>query len=147
MSEDPSVDIETRPGGVVVSHDERLPDVIRSLNLGPIIWKLSSEGSEVPESERLSEAQALRLSEEYRRFLTLAVEGDGRTTTPSRTIDQFWHQHILDTKKYYEDMKAVFGHMMHPEPERESSFLRLCAPMCPEPKREASNKNLCLDIF
>lgn len=107
------IDASSRPGGVVVSHDERLPEKIKQLNLGPIIWKLTSSESEVPEKDRLTPAQALRLSEEYRKFLTIAVEGDGLVTTPSRTLDIFWHQHILDTKKYYDDMINIFGHMMH----------------------------------
>jgi hypothetical protein len=107
------MNIVDRPGGEVLSYDERLPSKIRSMNLGPIIWKLTNEESELPESQRLTPAQALRLSEEYRRFLALAVLANGRTTTPSRTIDNFWHQHILDTQKYYDDMMEIFGHMMH----------------------------------
>jgi hypothetical protein len=28
---------------------------------------------------------------------------------PSKDVDEFWHNHILDTKKYREDCQAIFG--------------------------------------
>lgn len=98
-----------RPGTSSVSTDQHLPEKIRNLDLGAIKFKLLYEDSEVDWSEkRVDEVEA-----EYRRFLALADEGNGRPTSPSRNIDVFWHQHILDTEKYYNDMMLVFGHMMH----------------------------------
>ncbi|NJL09636.1 MAG: hypothetical protein HC908_03855, partial [Calothrix sp. SM1_7_51] len=32
---------------------------------------------------------------------------------PNKAVDQFWHQHILDTEKYYQDCQEVFGYFMH----------------------------------
>lgn len=104
-----SLDTNKRPGEVSISNDEKLPEKIRNLDLGPIKFKLLNEDSEVD----WSEARISAVEEEYRRFLTLADEGNGRPTSPSRNVDVFWHHHILDTEKYYNDMMSVFGHMMH----------------------------------
>ena len=67
--------------------------------------------------ERAEAAEA-----EYVRFLTLLqmrpgfmlvpwMDGEGRDD-----LDQFWHQHILDTAKYEADCKAMFGRMIHHNP-------------------------------
>lgn len=67
--------------------------------------------------ERADAAEA-----EYVRFLTLLgmkpkfmvvpwLDANGRDD-----LDQFWHQHILDTQKYAADCKAVFGQMIHHNP-------------------------------
>ena len=67
--------------------------------------------------ERADTAQA-----EYVRFLTLLqkepkfmlvpwLDANGRDD-----LDQFWHQHILDTAKYASDCQALFGRMIHQNP-------------------------------
>jgi hypothetical protein len=67
--------------------------------------------------ERADAAQA-----EYVRFLTLLqkrpkfmlvpwLDSEGRDD-----LDQFWHQHILDTAKYAADCQALFGKMIHHNP-------------------------------
>lgn len=67
--------------------------------------------------ERADAAQA-----EYVRFLTLLqkkpkfmlvpwLDSEGRDD-----LDQFWHQHILDTAKYASDCQALFGRMIHHNP-------------------------------
>jgi hypothetical protein len=35
---------------------------------------------------------------------------------PSRMIDEFWHMHMLDTRKYFEDCAALFGEYLHHNP-------------------------------
>ena len=35
---------------------------------------------------------------------------------PTLTIDEFWHAHILDTRAYMADCKALFGKYMHHYP-------------------------------
>lgn len=68
-------------------------------------------------AERADTAQA-----EYVRFLTLLqlkpkfmlvpwLDSQGRDD-----LDQFWHQHILDTAKYAADCDALFGRMIHHNP-------------------------------
>jgi len=35
---------------------------------------------------------------------------------PSNDIDDFWHGHILDTRRYYKDCKEIFGQILHHNP-------------------------------
>jgi hypothetical protein len=59
---------------------------------------------------------------EYVRFLTLLQKKPGFMLVPwldsngRDDLDQFWHQHILDTGKYAADCKALVGHMIHHDP-------------------------------
>ena len=32
---------------------------------------------------------------------------------PSIEVDEIWHHHILDTRKYSEDCKKIYGFFMH----------------------------------
>jgi hypothetical protein len=49
----------------------------------------------------------------YKRYLTLVAKYPDYTLAPTRDIDQFWHAHILDTRKYAEDCAEVFGFFLH----------------------------------
>jgi hypothetical protein len=51
--------------------------------------------------------------QEYRRFLALNYAYPDRTIVPDETVDEFWHQHILDTRAYAHDTVAVFGYFLH----------------------------------
>jgi hypothetical protein len=59
---------------------------------------------------------------EYIRFLTLLQKKPGFMLVPwldpqgRDDLDQFWHQHILDTAKYAADCNALFGRMIHHNP-------------------------------
>jgi len=50
---------------------------------------------------------------EYKRFLALKRTYPNKDIVPNKMVDQFWHQHILDTKKYAEDCELIFGYFMH----------------------------------
>ena len=52
----------------------------------------------------------------YRQFLALKLVYPKRTISPTVTIDEFWHAHILDTHAYMADCKALFGHYLHHYP-------------------------------
>ena len=52
----------------------------------------------------------------YRQFLTLKLVYPKRTISPTVTIDEFWHAHILDTHAYMADCKALFGYYLHHYP-------------------------------
>jgi uncharacterized membrane protein YgcG len=57
---------------------------------------------------------ATRIEAEYRQFLFLIVSNPGKTVVPwSRDLDDFWHQHILDTAKYATDCNAILGQFIH----------------------------------
>jgi hypothetical protein len=68
-------------------------------------------------AERAAAAEA-----EYVRFLILVKMKPGFMLVPwlnpqgRDDLDQFWHQHILDTSKYAADCKALFGRMIHHNP-------------------------------
>jgi len=68
----------------------------------------------------LERAEAARA--EYVRFLTLLRRRPGFMVIPwpneegQDDLDQFWHQHILDTAKYAADCNALFGRMIHHNP-------------------------------
>lgn len=65
-------------------------------------------GVSLPYSKRLalengwSRRYALRVVEEYKRFVFLACTA-GHTVTPSEEIDQAWHLHMVYTRSYWEE--------------------------------------------
>ena len=44
---------------------------------------------------------------EYKRFLHLVYTH--QNAVPTKAMDIFWHQHILDTRAYMEDSTHIFG--------------------------------------
>lgn len=56
---------------------------------------------------------AMRISAEYKKYLTLCLENPEAAVVPARDIDDFWHLHILDTRKYAEDCDKIFGSFLH----------------------------------
>lgn len=57
----------------------------------------------------------------YKRFLALATKYPDATLVPSVLVDEVWHQHILDTRRYQTDCNAIFGHFFHHNPRRPAS--------------------------
>lgn len=45
----------------------------------------------------------------YRNFLYLQYKYPDEILAPSEDIDEFWHNHILDTKQYKLDCEKIFG--------------------------------------
>lgn len=62
-------------------------------------------------AEQCNEAE-----EEYKRFLALKRAYPDKDIVPHKAIDDFWHQHILDTEKYAIDCDLIFGHFLHHYP-------------------------------
>ena len=52
----------------------------------------------------------------YKNFLVLLHLYPNKDIVPTVDIDEFWHYHILDTRKYYEDCMAIFGNIVHHYP-------------------------------
>lgn len=62
----------------------------------------------------------------YRNFLLLAKKARHghfndapetlKSIPASYDVDEFWHMHILDTRKYIEDCNAIFGTYLHHYP-------------------------------
>lgn len=58
-----------------------------------------------------------KLEVEYKQFLYLIATNPGKTVVPwTQDLDDMWHVHILDTRKYEEDCKTVFGKTIHHNP-------------------------------
>ncbi len=82
---------------------------INEIDLEPIIVKL------VDHEEGLGWTikHALKVEGEYRRFLVLCKMFPTEPIVPSAPIDDFWHFHILDTRKYEIDCNNFFGYFLH----------------------------------
>jgi len=53
--------------------------------------------------------------EQYRKFMYLLYKyhNTDYIIVPSIEVDEIWHHHILDTKKYQEDCKILYGFFAH----------------------------------
>lgn len=67
------------------------------------------------------EYDAYRLVNEYKRFLFLKhlVDSEDKepVISPSSQVDEVWHEHILDTRVYFDDCQNLFGHIIHHSPD------------------------------
>ncbi len=65
-----------------------------------------------------SQADASTISQLYRNYLFLNKKYRAQygMLPPSLEIDEFWHNHILDTRKYHIDSQAIFGEYFHHYP-------------------------------
>jgi len=54
----------------------------------------------------------------YKTYLTMLVkyQDDAEDILLSEDVDEFWHTHILQTRKYAEDCGKTFGNFLHHEP-------------------------------
>jgi hypothetical protein len=63
-----------------------------------------------------TDAFAARVTKEYRRFLYLAARA-GHPVTPSDTVDQAWHLHLIYTWHYWQELCGnILGFELHHEP-------------------------------
>ncbi len=56
---------------------------------------------------------------QYRNYFFLLkkyASSDYQSLPPSEDIDEFWHQHILDTNAYVKDCELIFGKFLHHYP-------------------------------
>ncbi|MEI8026211.1 MAG: hypothetical protein WCI18_07665 [Pseudomonadota bacterium] len=71
----------------------------------------------------LSSRNVSEIRDLYKSFLWLKISYPLQTLSPTDIIDSFWHEHILDTQKYFADCKALFGEYMHHSPSSKKSSL------------------------
>jgi len=59
-----------------------------------------------------------RIEAAYKTYLTMLVKypDEADDILLSKDVDEFWHTHILQTRKYTEDCQKVFGNFLHHEP-------------------------------
>lgn len=81
------------------------------LNFDKLKWKLT-KSSESSWSDSLCDFAEC----EYRKLLSLKKWYPKLSFVPSKLVDKFWHEHILDTQSYADDCNAVFGYFVHHYP-------------------------------
>jgi hypothetical protein len=84
---------------------------IGQIDLSKIGKKLHYDDPVYWSYERIAEAEIA-----YRRFLALNLLYPGETLAVNRIIDEYWHNHILDTLKYAQDCDLIFGSFLHHYP-------------------------------
>jgi hypothetical protein len=68
------------------------------------------------EGQGWTKSQCNEAENEYKRFLALKRTYPEKEIVPHKTVDQFWHQHILDTERYAQDCELIFGNFLHHYP-------------------------------
>ena len=83
---------------------------IEGLDVRPLIEVLTRKQ---PDGPCWTNDRAELAVEEYKKFLVLnALYPDDRIV-PSRLVDDVWHTHILDTRKYAADCENLLGFFLH----------------------------------
>lgn len=89
-----------------MTNDHAAVAAIADLDLTAIKFKLMTDkGWPVAKLERVELL--------YKRFLTLIALHPSRALVPNDDVDEFWHAHILDTRKYAADMQQCLGYFLH----------------------------------
>jgi hypothetical protein len=54
----------------------------------------------------------------YKRYLVMQVKysDDAEDILLAKDVDEFWHTHILQTRKYFDDCQSMFGNYLHHTP-------------------------------
>jgi hypothetical protein len=83
---------------------------------------LASVRAKLQEKMGWSAQQALHVEGDYKRFLYALAHKrqEDILSPPTQEVDEFWHQHILDTRKYRDDCQTVFGHYVDHTPGLEA---------------------------
>lgn len=91
---------------------------IQRMDFSQLIQKETSPWIPNPYGTKWQYDDLVAAIERYKRFLYLLVKYHDRFDyiTPTLEIDEIWHQHILDTRRYHQDCLALFGHYLHHDP-------------------------------
>ncbi len=79
----------------------KLDNDIATFDLEPVAFKAC-----VDETWSVFEVDANEF--QYRQWLQLIRNHPDKLISPTKEIDLFWHHHILDTKKYFQDCRNLF---------------------------------------
>ncbi|CAN5672321.1 hypothetical protein BH10BDE1_BH10BDE1_16530 [soil metagenome] len=88
-----------------------------------------------------SREDAAEISELYRAFLFLCASYPNEIIVPPREVDDLWHLHILDTRKYIADCDFIFGAYLHHYPYAGLSLSNV------ESSQEAEHKERTLALM
>lgn len=84
---------------------------VNKIDLKEVSKKLMLDSSAQWTLEAVKQAESL-----YRHFLVLHALHPNEDLVPTKQIDEFWHQHILDTRNYAQDCEFLFGSFLHHDP-------------------------------
>ncbi|PYQ29675.1 MAG: hypothetical protein DMF56_11895 [Acidobacteria bacterium] len=82
---------------------------IDSVDLYMVKRKLMDE----EEGQGWTQDQVDFVEKRYRRYLCMIRLDPNGSAVPTKDIDLFWHQHILDTRAYAKDCEHLFGYFLH----------------------------------
>jgi len=88
---------------------ERPMTLINSIDLSMIKMKLMDE----EEGQGWDEVYTDYVEQRYKRYLCMVFINPNGSVVPTKDIDLFWHQHILDTRAYAKDCEHIFGYFLH----------------------------------
>ena len=91
--------------------EDNIHPLVQTLNFEKLKWKLT-QSAEATWSETLCDFA----EKEYRKFLSLKKHHPKVPLVPTKLVDKFWHEHILDTASYAKDCTTVFGRFIHHYP-------------------------------
>jgi hypothetical protein len=84
---------------------------VSQIDLSPINEKLQYDNPVLWSDETIAQTEV-----DYRRFLALNLLYPSKTLVVNKNLDDYWHQHILDTHKYAADCDKLFGSFLHHYP-------------------------------
>jgi hypothetical protein len=106
---------------------------VQAMDLSYIVKMMCSAHYPLP---RWTLEKAQQCEHLYRRFFALLVDHPTEGLVPSKAIDEFWHNHILHTKRYMHDCMQSAGRYLHHQPsdpddsqavaDLSQGFLRTC---------------------
>jgi hypothetical protein len=97
-----------------MSSDPRIAEAMEKVNqidLSSINKLLQYDNPAFWTDETVADTEA-----SYRRLLVLNLLYPSETLVVNKILDDYWHQHILDTHKYHEDCQTIFGYFLHHDP-------------------------------
>ncbi len=103
------VEDKAHPLGISRYLDAGINPLVATLELAPLAQKLRHS----EEGPCWDEATFGRADMEYRRFLTMKRLEPQAELVPSKLMDEMWHAHILDTRRYIRDCQLLFGQYLH----------------------------------
>ena len=97
---------------VLLAQNQTFQEKLESLDLSRIAQKLMHPDY----GQGWTRQQVDQALARYKMFLNLLYLYPNSSIVPTQEIDQVWHQHILDTRKYAQDCQWLFGYFVHHYP-------------------------------
>ncbi len=95
-------------GGIIIAPDQELLAAVLAYEHEPLVARLQKKLN-------INEHKARQIFEDTKRFLFICGTCNGRWS-PSREIDEGWHNFIMFTKDYMKFCEKFFGRFIHHQP-------------------------------